>query len=504
MNKKINQKKKGSVLVFAIIILSIITVTVLSYTRATQMQVTNSINTKNSVSAFHAAETGLEKVLFKIYKDLNSLDTINDLAISLGGNCDAVTSSIKVPSENIEFSFKKKIIDPSGKEKQVPVTNCDTVLADISSIKTVGKHNQTARAFYQKLKNSLKRGLVAHWRFEDNVDALVYNINFPGSPTAKDSSDNNHTLTLCPIDNGDHKLATGGSGNESFDYCYQYYNGNTPSPDPSILGDSTDNNDLSNAIWMDHGGAFDKTHNKMVQYRGSAWGVQGDVQGYKKTSGIVDEYRSTPLQGSLSSLKGQALYFNGKSNYLTMNTSESGRTNYVKDEEDLKFKDALSISFWFKFEGDLSDGNDAFILGKYNDSSNKGYKVYIKDSNKKICVSFDTVSKCSSSFTSNDNNWHHVVVTWDNTVDSSIDMYIDNSKQLSGTKSSSLHTDDSKFMIGGVYQRSDDSEPYLPAPPYVFPHADIKEPFKGYLDDIRLYERKLSSMEIKRLYNKKI
>ena len=504
MNKKINKKKKGSVLVFAIIILSVVTITIIGYTHATQMQIVNSLNTKNSVSAFHTAETGLDKVLFEIYKDLNSLDTINDLASKLGGTCDATTAFINVAGENIEFSFKKKVVDASGNETQVPVTSCDTVLADISLIKTVGEHNQVARAFYQRLKSSLKRGLVAHWRFEDNVDALVYDIDFPGSPTAKDSSDNNHILTLCPIDDGDHKLADGGgSGDESFDYCYQYYSGNTPPPDPAILGDGSDSSDLSNAVWMDHGGAFDKTHKKMIQYRGSAWGVQGDIKGYKKTSGIVDEYRGTPLKGFLSSLRGQALYFNGKSNYLTMNTSEAGRTNYVKDEEDLKFSNALSISLWFKFEGDLSDGNDAFILGKYNDTTNKGYKVYIKDSTKKVCVNFDTTTKCSD-FTLNDNNWHHVVVTWDNTVDNAIDMYIDDSKQTSGLKSSPLHTDNSKFMIGGVYQRSDNTEPYLPAPPYSFPHADLKEPFKGYLDAIRLYDRKLSPMEVKRLYNKKI
>ncbi len=506
MNKNLNKKKKGSVLVFAIIVLSVMTVTVLGYAHITQMQITNSLNTKNSAVAFHTAEIGLEKILLEIYKNSNNLNTLNDLATKLGGTCDPVTASIKLPGKDFEFSFKERIIK-SGEEKDEDVEDCNTVLADISYIKTVGKHSQVARAFYQELKSSLKRDLVAHWKFEDNIDALVYNINYPGSPTAKDSSDNNHILTLCPIDNGDHKLADGGvSGNEAFDYCYHYENTGSPAPDPAVLGDVSDPDDysLDDSVWMDHGGAFDKSAHAMEENHGSAWGVQGSADGYKETSGIVDEYRGTPLEGALHGIRGQALYFNGRSNYLTMNTSKSTRTNYVKDEDDLKFGDALSISIWFKFEGDLSDGIDAFILGKYNDASNKGYKLYIKDSNKKVCVKLDTVNKCSDSFTLNDSNWHHVVITWDSTIaDKHVDMYIDNSKQSPGSKVSPLHTDNSKFMIGGVYQRSDDTEPYLPVP-YVFPHADLEEPFKGYLDDIRMYKRKLSSMEIERLYNRKI
>ena len=500
MNKNLHKKKKGSVLVFAIIMLSVMTVTALGYMHITQVQITDSLNTKNSAIAFQKAETGMENILLEIYKNSNDLDTLNDLATKLGGSCDATTASIKLPGKDFEFSFKERIIK-SGEEKDEDVKDCNTVLADISSIKTVGKHSQVARAFYQNLKSSLKRDLVAYWKFEDNIDALVFAINFPGSPTAKDSSDNNHILTLCPIDNGDHKLADGGgSGNEAFDYCYHYENTGSPAPDPQVLGDGTDNNDLSNSVWMDHGGAF--SGGSMDQYRGSAWGVQGSADGYKKTSGIVNEYKDTPLSGALSGVTGQALYFNGRSNYLTMNTSESTRTNYVKNEDDLKFDKVLSVSFWVKFEGDLTDGIDALILGKHNDAT-KGYKIYIKDSSKKVCAKFGSITKCGGDVS--DNAWHHVVFTWDASVDSgNIDMYFDNSKQApSITKTSSLSTDDTKFMIGGRYQKNDKSEPYLPAPPYGFPHADIKEPFKGYLDAIRLYNRKLSPMEIQRLYNRK-
>ena len=493
MAKTFKKNKKGSILVFAILILTIITVTALGLANVTRMEIKSSLDTKDSATAFQNAESGMEKMLLEILKTSNDLDTLNTLATKLGGSCDNTNGIISVPGKDVEYSFKKSIV-VGNSEVSKDVNNCSTVLADIEKVKIVGKHDGITRAFYQKLKTSLKRDLVAHWKFEDNVDALVKFINFPGSPTAKDYSNNDHTLTLCPIDNGDHKLANnGGSGDESFDYCHQYVGG-----DPTVLGDVNNDDNLDDSIWMAHGGAFKDATNGMLDNYGTAWGEQGHKLGYIETSGIVYEYNGDKaLGGALSSMKGQALYFNGRSNYLTMNTSDNNRPNYVKNENDLVFSDKISISFWVKFEGDLSDNIDALILSKYSATGHKGYKVYIKDSTGEICAVLGNKEKCDSDMS--DNKWHHVVITWDRAISSDIDMYVDNTKQNpSVAKSSALSSSSNKFMIGGNYTRNDKNEPYLPTP-YVFPHADIEEPFEGYLDDIRLYNRKLSESEVNRL-----
>lgn len=497
MFKTFKKKKKGSVLVFAVIILSMITVTALGLAHVTQMGINTSLDTKNSGTAFQKAEAGMEEILFEILKNSNDLDKLSDLVSKFPGSS-CTNGVISVPNEGIKFSFIKTVVI-GRTESKIPIINCNEVLADISAIKTSGEHIGTARAFYQNLKSSLSRDLVAHWKFEDNVDVLLLSENLPGSPTAKDSSDNNYMLTLCPIDNGDHKLADGrGVGNESFKYCHQYYNGDNPIPDPRILGDVNDDNNLDDSVWMDHGGAFDNAVDGMQDNYGTSWGVQGDKLGYIETTGVVNEYKKNPLEGNLSSIKGQALYFNGRSNYLTMNTYESTRSNYVNNEDKLEFSDKLSVSFWVKFEGDVTDGIDAIILTKYDSGSKKGYKIFIKDSNPnaEVCFSFANSQKCGGDVS--DGKWHHVVVTWDNIISNRVEVYIDNVAKFNHPRNNSLGVSSEKFMIGGNYTKSDDNEPYLPIP-HVFPHSDIEDPFKGYLDDIRLYDRKLSRIEINRL-----
>ncbi len=498
MIKTLSKKSKGSVLVFAIIILSMITVTALGLAHVTQMEINTSLDTKNSGIAFQKAEIGMEEILFEILKNSNDLDTLSIVATKLP-SASCVSGVISVPDKGIEFSFMKMVVNGSTEAKE-PVISCGEVLADVAAIKTVGEHTGTARGFYQNLKSSLSRDLVAHWKFEDNVDALLEFIKFPGSPIAKDSSDNEYVLTLCPIDNGDHKLADGGgAGDESFDSCHQYYSGNVPSPDAAILGDVNDDDNLDDSVWMDHGGGFDNDVDGMHDYYGTSWGVQGHKLGYIETSGVVHEYKKNPLEGVLSSIKGQGLYFNGRSNYLTMNTSESSRTNYVKNEADLEFLDKLSVSFWVKFEGDLTDAIDAIILTKYQDSGiKKGYKIYIKDSdpNAEVCFNFSGSEKCGGNVS--DGKWHHVVITWDNNISNNVDVYIDNTYSFSHPRNNNMKVASEKFMVGGNYTKSNKDEPYLPIP-HVFPHADIEEPFEGYLDDIRLYNRKLSTIEINRL-----
>ncbi len=79
--------KKGSILVFSLIVLAFLLVSSLSIATLSMVERRTSSATDRSTRSFQVADSGVELVLQKIYK--GSFSTLNDLAASLGTTCNA-------------------------------------------------------------------------------------------------------------------------------------------------------------------------------------------------------------------------------------------------------------------------------------------------------------------------------------------------------------------------------------------------------------------------------
>lgn len=79
-----------------------------------------------------------------------------------------------------------------------------------------------------------------------------------------------------------------------------------------------------------------------------------------------------------------------------------------------------------------------------------------------------------------DGNWHHVAVTYNNADATPYRLYIDGVLSASGTIAATLNTADSKLVIGQK--------------------VDLSSPFNGSIDEVRVWNRALSSTEIASKY----
>lgn len=88
--KSINFQKllpKGSVLVFSLLILSIMLVTSLTILSSAVLDRKATLSTGSSTRSFQVADSGVEEVLYQIYKNADAHDNLGDLAGAVGGAC---------------------------------------------------------------------------------------------------------------------------------------------------------------------------------------------------------------------------------------------------------------------------------------------------------------------------------------------------------------------------------------------------------------------------------
>jgi hypothetical protein len=130
------KRKKGSVLIFSLIILSLMLITALSIYFSSGKNRTSSLITNKSNQAFQAADSGAEIISREIYKESNM--RIEDL-----GDCDsggAETISDYIDSGN-ERKYEVFFYDLNGNK-----LNCSSNVADINGLHSVGTYGGTVRA----------------------------------------------------------------------------------------------------------------------------------------------------------------------------------------------------------------------------------------------------------------------------------------------------------------------------------------------------------------------
>lgn len=165
---------------------------------------------------------------------------------------------------------------------------------------------------------------------------------------------------------------------------------------------------------------------------------------------------------------GNAAVFNGSSSVITLPLS-----NWLASTS------AKSCSVWFKTS--VTSGGNRAIVSDYGDGSAFNFDCFLKPSSGKIEISSRRGTNYyadSSSGNFNDGNWHLAVIV-DDIPNSSLKLYVDDNLEVSiSTGSASIN---SSVLYVGTY-----SSGYY---------------FDGSIDQIRIFDKALSSTERTTLYN---
>ena len=198
------------------------------------------------------------------------------------------------------------------------------------------------------------------------------------------------------------------------------------------------------------------------------------------------------LGGATSSAKvlgtlGQALTFDGIDDYIDLGTGSRSVLNGSR---------TATVAFWIK----TATTTQVVPIGTYDGSGDEGFEIVINkgsvtDAGKINFFSFSNFFVAENYYTTSDtsvtdNNWHHIVVTWEifaGTVPN-VSLFFDGvSQALTAQSNASVPaytTFDQNIYIGA---RNNVGSP--------------NAPFPGLLDDVRIYNRVLTAGEAKQLYN---
>lgn len=142
----------------------------------------------------------------------------------------------------------------------------------------------------------------------------------------------------------------------------------------------------------------------------------------------------------------------------------------------------VSVALWCRFSS--ADNTDVMLLNKRADAASGINIEYGTRAAGEIDVFVDTDSSSAQVVAStavDDDNWHHVIATYDGTV---VELYIDGSSE--GT--SSLSGDQSASTELALGKQYDDG-------------ATNDRHYNGDIDDARVYDKGLNGTEASNLYN---
>jgi len=148
----------------------------------------------------------------------------------------------------------------------------------------------------------------------------------------------------------------------------------------------------------------------------------------------------------------------------------------VDDPSSLEDTDTLSVTGWFKTEisGDAKTSSIIRHDGHFTPLQTNG-----QGEGRAVAFSGGGYTSYTFSWTYGDNTWHHYAVTYDSA--GSITIYVDASEIRSDPSAGTLDTTTNPWQFG---RAEFDGEYY-----------------DGDLDDIRYYNKELSSTEVSNLYN---
>ena len=172
----------------------------------------------------------------------------------------------------------------------------------------------------------------------------------------------------------------------------------------------------------------------------------------------------------------QARSFDGSNDYIAIE-------NLYYDSD----YSALSVSAWFKTSTSTEN-----IIMSYDRNEYWRLEIGGDNTSKRVAMSFYTdsgqVDNFESSTDVDDNNWHHVVFTYNA---GNAYLYVDGSLEDSTTSGSKIGTGNTRYGFIGVGSEAESFDGDKGPDDY----------FDGEIDNVKIWNRALSSTEISQLYN---
>lgn len=489
-------RQKGSIVIFALIILAFVLTAALSVAAVTLINRRSANISVNSSVAFQNSDKGMEEFLQQLYKDVGPNGTLNDVAVNInhlygdenytcrvGGDVGNVATIGDTSNRFIITAYQEtelaKAIGQSGwgtvdintdteqveiaNPELVPIDQCDATLSSIDRFKVVGNQNNAVRAVFVKLRGSSDRGLVAHWPFEDwRYMSIVYSSTSEHKAyIAQDFSRNRHAMELCRRRDGD-KNVTITDPFSGAEYDVREAEKCRSSADDYIL-----------PVLADDASGFSSSEPQDAR---GMW-----TNGFVRTSGVT---------GGIE--PGMALRFGALPNivsYLTVHVEshcQDGRINCVQHDADgLLVQNGITISAWVKSDTtvDANHGSVQSLVSRWegdDGSSGDGYRMYID--NGKFCFQINNRSACSADGAA-DTEWHHVVGRW--TKGDNVEIIVDDV-----LKSSDLSIDSISYKD----ETSDNGNNIFIGADMI--GSDAVNAFKGVIDDVRVWNRALLDPEV--------
>jgi len=172
-------------------------------------------------------------------------------------------------------------------------------------------------------------------------------------------------------------------------------------------------------------------------------------------------------------------YVSGKIGDYAKDFDGSGDFVEIDSVSDELTSDVFSVTFWVNT---TQSSRGVFIGINASDAGNVLLIWLWDDSNGPVEIQDSVGSNVMSGSTDvDDGNWHHVVVTSDG---SNLTLYVDGNGEDSGSASYTISSDD-RISLGQEYDSG-------------FSTGDF---YEGAMDDIRFYDKELSSTEVSNLFN---
>lgn len=144
----------------------------------------------------------------------------------------------------------------------------------------------------------------------------------------------------------------------------------------------------------------------------------------------------------------------------------------------------LTISVWTQYQGILASSS-IVLVGKANDNANNiDYWFGTYNDKGNIFWGYNWEEGMNGNLTLVDDSWYHMVWTFNSTYSA---LYINDSLDVSKTHSTPLGSTIGHAVIGGLVQDLA-TEVYMNA-------------YNGTIDEVRIYDRMLSSSDVTELYN---
>jgi len=164
-----------------------------------------------------------------------------------------------------------------------------------------------------------------------------------------------------------------------------------------------------------------------------------------------------------------AIYFDGIDDYAQ-----------ITDDGTLDLNSDFSISFWMR---SATSGSNDSMIEKWQSTGARNFVIFQGSSGVLIAqVSDGTAVNIIGSTDLSDDAWHHVVFVRDRTGDNQLKLYVDNSSDATPvTDGRGTITNNAVVAVG---RRSNGTQHW-----------------QGYIDDLRFYDKALSTEEISAIYN---